>query len=76
MASEARSASLRAGASDPVHRLGLSTRTTNALRNAGISSVSDLVTHEDFGDVRGIGQGSIEEIASTLSASGLNPRVY
>jgi Bacterial RNA polymerase, alpha chain C terminal domain len=69
----ARSGSVRAKASDPVERLGLSTRTTGALRSAGFSHVDDVIRRYDaLADVTGIGRQSMLEIASSFTASELN----
>jgi hypothetical protein len=74
IADEARSESARADLSDPVDRLGLSTRTANTLRSAGLSRVTDVVHRYDTLDsISGIGKRSMFEIASCLTASELNP---
>jgi hypothetical protein len=74
IANEARSESQRADLSDPVDRLGLSTRTANTLRSAGLSRVTDVVHRYDTLDsISGIGKRSMFEIASCLTASELNP---
>jgi hypothetical protein len=74
LATQSRNASVRARPSDPISRLGLSSRTTNALLNAGISRVRDVVRRYDvLRDVPGIGTRSFDEIASSLAASELDP---
>ena len=74
IAGAARRTSVRAAPSDPIDRLGLSVRTTRTLRSAGFTRVTDLIgRYEGLGNVRGIGERSILEIASSLAASELDP---
>jgi hypothetical protein len=74
LADQARMASPRALPADPIGRLGLSTRTANALRGAGLSRVRDVVRRYDqLGQIAGIGSRSIQEIGSSLAASELRP---
>jgi hypothetical protein len=72
IADASRSASMQARLSDPIDRLGLSARTTNALANAGLSRVRHVVQRYDsLRAITGIGKRSIQEISSSLAASEL-----
>jgi cholesterol oxidase len=70
----ARRESVRATEADDVRQLGLSTRTANVLVGAGIETVGDLLRHADVSDLPGIGEQSVRDIVSALSASELEPR--
>ncbi|MDF2605824.1 MAG: polymerase, alpha subunit domain protein [Bacillales bacterium] len=54
--------------SDSIDVLNLSTRTYNALRNKGICSINDLLSHskDDIKKIRNLGVKSIEEIVSVM----------
>ena len=58
----------------PIEDLPLPARAVNALKNAEISVVADLVqkTDEDLENVKNLGSKSIEEIKIALAALGLS----
>jgi DNA-directed RNA polymerase subunit alpha len=58
----------------PIEELPLPARAVNALKNAEISVVADLVqkTDEDLENVKNLGSKSIEEIKTALAALGLS----
>ena len=58
----------------PIEDLPLPARAVNALKNAEISVVADLVqkTDEDLENVKNLGSKSIEEIKVALAALGLS----
>jgi len=55
-----------------VDELPLPTRTINALRKAGIETLSDLMakSREELADVKNLGDKSIEEINKLLESEG------
>lgn len=61
-------------ASDGIHLddLGLSTRSYNALRRGGISTLGELVKHTDADllDLRWFGIGSLAEVSNMLAMRG------
>jgi DNA-directed RNA polymerase subunit alpha len=58
----------------PIEELALPARALNALRNAEIGLVADLVqkTDQDLANVKNLGEKSIEEIKTVLAALGLS----
>jgi DNA-directed RNA polymerase subunit alpha len=58
----------------PIEELPLPARAVNALKNAEIAVVADLVqkTDEDLESVKNLGEKSIEEIKVALAALGLS----
>ncbi len=59
---------------DNVDELGLSIRTYNCLKHAGIYTVEDLCnrTVEDMMKIRNLGRRSLEEILTGLKANGMS----
>lgn len=57
----------------PIESLGLQSRSFNALRRRGISTVGELVAHSeaDLLDIRNFGSKSIEEIKEKLAGMGM-----
>ncbi|MFH1967935.1 MAG: DNA-directed RNA polymerase subunit alpha C-terminal domain-containing protein [bacterium] len=58
---------------EPPSELGLSTRASNHLERMGVTSIGELVkkTKEQLSMIRGLGDGTIEEIVSKLEEIGL-----
>lgn len=50
-----------------ISELELSTRTENALKKAGVETVEDLKSYEDYSEIEGIGPKAVEEIEKALS---------
>uniref|UniRef100_A0A7C4TK17 DNA-directed RNA polymerase subunit alpha n=1 Tax=candidate division WWE3 bacterium TaxID=2053526 RepID=A0A7C4TK17_UNCKA len=57
-----------------VEELPLPTRTVNALKKAGINTLSELAgkTDEDLADVKNLGEKSVQEIKKLLEKEGMN----
>ena len=62
--------------SKPLDELGLSVKTYNCLRRAGVSTIDDLtrMTKDDMMRVRNLGRRSLEEIIGKMELMGYELR--